>query len=306
MKKPKQPPEFFGLIQKAPAWEKAGMGMSSIFEAVRGYSATKDPYPHWDKLQFLTPPEALNHEQWWFGLKFERQAGYKEVPLTDKHGRPFRYLSPEPLPQRLHEIDLSIGGGIHLPDQIINPSTRDRYLVESLIEEAITSSQLEGAATTRKVAKEMIRAGRKPSNKSERMILNNFLTMKEIAPLKNEPLSPELVFKIHESITRGTLDDPSSAGRFRSKYEDVVVADASGTVFHIPPAAGELEERMARMCEFANQKNSKNFVHPALRAMMLHFWLAYDHPFVDGNGRTARARCFGMDIGFVNTYPSLR
>ncbi len=31
------------------------------------------------------------------------------------------------------------------------------------------------------------------------------------------------------------------------------------------------------------------FVHPVVRAILLHFWLAYDHPFVDGNGRTARA-----------------
>ncbi len=31
------------------------------------------------------------------------------------------------------------------------------------------------------------------------------------------------------------------------------------------------------------------FIHPVIRAMVLHFWLAYDHPFVDGNGRTARA-----------------
>src|SRR5205814_10028127 len=29
--------------------------------------------------------------------------------------------------------------------------------------------------------------------------------------------------------------------------------------------------------------------HPMVRSMILHFWLAYDHPFVDGNGRTARA-----------------
>ena len=42
------------------------------------------------------------------------------------------------------------------------------------------------------------------------------------------------------------------------------------------------------MCEFANQKESEEFVPPAMRAILLHFWLAYDHPFIDGNGRTAR------------------
>ncbi len=31
------------------------------------------------------------------------------------------------------------------------------------------------------------------------------------------------------------------------------------------------------------------FIHPVIRAILLHFMLAYDHPFVDGTGRTARA-----------------
>ena len=43
------------------------------------------------------------------------------------------------------------------------------------------------------------------------------------------------------------------------------------------------------MCDFANAKTPEFFVHPVIRGILLHFWLAYDHPFVDGNGRTARA-----------------
>jgi Fic family protein len=43
------------------------------------------------------------------------------------------------------------------------------------------------------------------------------------------------------------------------------------------------------MCDFANEKTPDYFIHPVVRAIILHFWLAYDHPFVDGNGRTARA-----------------
>ena len=71
------------------------------------------------------------------------------------------YLTPYQL--RLHDIDRGTGGFIEIPEQITNPETKDRYYVGSLIEEAITSSQLEGAATTRRVAKEMIRVGRKPA-----------------------------------------------------------------------------------------------------------------------------------------------
>jgi Fic family protein len=60
-------------------------------------------------------------------------------------------------------------------------------------------------------------------------------------------------------------------------------------VLHVPPPADELSRRTLEMCNFANAQTSGGFIHPLLRSIILHFWLAYDHPFVDGNGRTARA-----------------
>jgi Fic family protein len=176
-----------------------------------------------------------------------------------------------------------------MPEQIKNTETKNRYYVNSLIQEAFTSSQLEGAATTRIVAKEMILTGRLPCDKSEQMILNNFAAMKAIDKLKDESLSKELVFDIHQLVTAKTLDDSSAVGRFRTADERVHVIDMYNEIFHDPPPANQLEERMAAMCAFANGRIPEHFVHPVVRAIILHFWLAYDHPFVDGNGRTARA-----------------
>ena len=84
----------------------------------------------------------------------------------------------------LHEIDLGAGGSIGMPEPIANPQTRSQYVMRSLFQEAVTSSQLEGAATTRAVAKEMLRTGRPPRTRGERMILNNYLTMQRIAEWK--------------------------------------------------------------------------------------------------------------------------
>jgi Fic family protein len=176
-----------------------------------------------------------------------------------------------------------------VPEPITNPQTRDRYLIRSLIEEAITSSQLEGAVTTREVAKEMIRTGRPPRDTSEQMILNNYVTMQRIAELKQEPLSPELVLSLHRLVTEKTLENAAAAGRLRRPEEKLVVGDDYGEVFHDPPPAAELPARLQAMCEFASGRTPGYFVHPVVRAIILHFWLAYDHPFVDGNGRTARA-----------------
>ena len=113
--------------------------------------------------------------------------------------------------------------------------------------------------------------------------------MQQIGKLKGQSLTKQLILELHRLVTEKTLSDATAAGRFRTEQENIVVGDEQGVIFHIPPPANQLEDRMAAMCDFANSKTPDYFIHPALRAIMLHFWLAYDHPFVDGNGRTARA-----------------
>lgn len=282
MKKPKTPPVDDSHFLKLPPDRILTILQNVATPCVEG------DYLHWDQLRFRTPPNGLSHEEWWLGLKC-RRSNQKPVPLEGESGSPFRYTLTEPIPERLHEIDLGAGGTIQIPEQITNPDTKDRYYVSSLIEEAITSSQIEGAVTTRPIAKEMIRSGRRPTDRSERMILNNFTTMRRLSELKERPLTKDLVFEIHRRITEETLDEPSAAGRFRRDEEKVVVNDMYGEVYHDPPPAAQLDDRMKAMCEFANGKTPSGFLHPVLRSIVLHFWLAYDHPFVNGNGRTARA-----------------
>jgi Fic family protein len=284
MKNPATPPKFEELFTKYCTPEKLIKILCAQFNTFLGKK-----YIHWDKLRFLNPPDGWSIPEWWLAIKLRRKQQYRQLPLKDKNGQSFHYLLAGPILELLHEIDLGAGGTIQLPEPLTNPDTRDRYYVHSLIEEAITSSQLEGAATTRKVAKEMIRCGRSPRDKSEQMILNNYHTMKRLGELKNENLTKELVFEIYRRITQDTLEDPSAANRFRREEENIIVGDDYGEVFHVPPPASELGERMRLMCDFANGKIPKDFIHPLIRSITLHFWLAYDHPFVDGNGRTARA-----------------
>ncbi|MFH1718634.1 MAG: Fic family protein [Planctomycetota bacterium] len=285
MKMPKKPPEI-GEI-----WAQIRDDQELIFKIFgEGVAlSTRGKYLHWDRLIYYNPPKGLTHQQWWYALKMRRRNLFKQVTLTDKYGTPFNYLEVDPIPEILHEIDQGAGGLIRMPEQITNPNTRDQYYISSLIQEAITSSQLEGAATTRRVAKEMIKTGRPPRDRSERMILNNFKTMQRIGEIKNEPLSRELIFEIHRLVTEETLDAPSAAGRFRTADEQIHIIDPYNEVFHDPPTADQLEERLVRMCDFANGTAPQGFIHPVIRSIILHFWLAYDHPFVDGNGRTARA-----------------
>jgi Fic family protein len=285
MRKPIPPPDTNDIFSSANA--------SRMLEVLKFASSSTidDEYLYWDKLLRRTPPAGLTHNEWWWGLKLHRRAGRKSITLRSTSGERFWFTLADPIPSILHEIDLHAGGTIQMPEQITNPALKDRYYVSSLIEEAITSSQMEGAVTTRQVAKDMIRSGRKPSNRSERMILNNFITMRRLAEWKGRPLTNDLVFEIHRLITEDTLANPSAAGRMRlnDESEKVVVDDMYGEVYHNPPPAAQLPARLKAMCDFANGKTPEFFVHPVLRSIILHFWLAYDHPFLDGNGRTARA-----------------
>lgn len=290
MKRPQTPPAdaqraVLGLPQK-----KLG---AILIEAVRSESQGK--YRHWDVLRHLKSPSGFSCDEWWGATKLVRSAALKEIPLRATDGRLFRYAITDVIARRLHEIDLGAGGSIGMPDPIVNPQTRSQYVMRSLFQEAVTSSQLEGAATTRAAAKEMIRSGRPPRTRGEKMILNNYRTMQSIARWKEQPLDKELILEIHRMVTQDTLDDPSAAGRFRLPSEEITVQDeVTGEVFHRPPPADELPNRIDALCDFANRSTldttaSGQFIHPAVRAILLHFWLAYDHPFVDGNGRTARA-----------------
>ena len=246
-------------------------------------------YYHWDKLRRLQPPDDLSHQEWWWLLKAGRRSMFTSLPLRDASGQPFKYTLPDPALELLHGLDRDAAGQILVTEQVANSEARDRYVVNSLMEEAITSSQIEGAATTRVVAKEMLRTGRKPRDRGEQMIVNNYAAIQRIRELKDAPLTPELVFELHRIVTRSALDDPTAAGRFRLPHERIVVEDAYGEVLHTPPPAVMLESRMGELCDFANGKTPSFFLHPVVRAILLHFWLAYDHPFVDGNGRCARA-----------------
>jgi len=289
MRIPERPPTLMELIERPSESETDPRRLVEIMTAQIG-PAPGGKYRHWDTLRHVPPPPNLTHREWWAAIKFARSSLRRALPLRDRNGGPFGYGLPDMVLEMLHAIDRDASGHLEMPDAIANPQTRDRYVQSSLIEEAITSSQLEGAATTREVAKEMIRSGRRPIDRSELMILNNYRAIKLIGNFKTEPLTPELVFKIHQTLTSGTLDLNPHPRNLRVPGDGIAVYDErDNTLLHMPPHAEEIPQRMQSMCEFANHQPTGVFLHPVIKAIVLHFWLAYDHPFVGGNGRTARA-----------------
>lgn len=289
-----------GAVVKIP---EAPPPLQEVLEALDSRSASRvaahqvlsgdQRYLHWDEVRRRTPPDGLSHDQWWAGMKLARLTTAKLLPLADASGNSFWVSSPDPLLEGTHFIDRYLSGRIDVPDEVTTPGTRDRYLVSSLEEEAITSSLLEGAHTTRKAAKQMLQSGRRPENRGELMVFNNFQAMDLARELATEELTPERVFELHRTVTDGTLDDPATAGRLQHPDEERIRIfwdrGHRSVLLHDPPPAEQLPRRMEALCDFANEVGDTGFLHPVVRSILLHFWIGYDHPFVDGNGRTARA-----------------
>lgn len=274
----------------------ARIGHERLTDIIRdGTSSGKlqGEYLHWDKLRHLAPPASLSTEEWWWLLKIQRAPSQRPIPLADAQGQSFVYSTPDEVLRSLHDIDLRCAGTVAMPEVVTgDEQARRHYLVSTLMEEAIRSSQLEGATTSRRAAKELLRTGRAPKDRSERMVLNNYRAMNLMREGLGERLTPVFVLELHRVLTQGTLDDPAAAGRLQTAADDRVAVydNIDGSLVHAPPPAQELPDRLARLCVFANAEDElEGFLHPVVRAILVHFWLAFDHPFEDGNGRTARA-----------------
>ena len=241
-------------------------------------------YEYWDEVKYKKLPEGFTPQMLWTNVKASRLRS--TIPVWNKYGINLCVTSQM---QRLcHEFDMKFGSFWEVEGDS-QSAEKKYYLSSSLMEEAIYSSKMEGASTTRIVAKDMLRKKKSPQNKSQQMIVNNYNTIQYIVEHKEQPLTEELLLTIHRLMTEKTLDNPEDAGRFRTN-DKVVVADmVEGDIIYTPPSFQEIPEFVESLCNFFNNDNPRTFIHPIIRGIIVHFMLAFMHPFVDGNGRTARA-----------------
>ncbi len=277
------------IIQKAPfRFHPTLYNIQESLEYLQKYQDTdsKGRYLYWDKFRYRIK-EGDDAQKAWWATKFVRFSKSKPLEYYDKEGNMFLFCIPDTLQAKLYKISHLSSSGI-----VPNNSIKKHYLISSLImEEAISSSQLEGASTTRKVAKDMLIHNRKPQNSDEAMILNNYLLMREIKHLINEELTLDTILDLHRIATFGSDENGNIAGKFRQS-DDIVISDGSDTILHQPPLHTLIEKRLQAVCDFANTHHlgeEEIFIHPIVKAIMLHFMIGYEHPFCDGNGRTARA-----------------
>lgn len=247
-------------------------------------------YVYWDSFKHYPMPAGFASDEAWACLKFNRFSNRDVSPVKSVKGKVFTYTITKTMYQRLSFIDSNTSG--FLSAKVAKPSEaqKNELIVSGLTEEAIASSQIEGANTSRKVAKQMLLSKRKARTRDEQMIINNYQVMQRLLDWKDLPLSLNMLQEIQKNITTNTLEDKKDEARFRTDDDNIgVVNQLTGEVVFTPPKQSVVMVELDRLVHYANQKETdENYVHPIIKAGVLHFWLAYLHPFVDGNGRTAR------------------
>ncbi|AWX99379.1 cell filamentation protein Fic [Marinomonas primoryensis] len=280
-------------VEKAPEFDLDKIDFSILSPFIIAHKATDDKgrYLHWDKLKWRVP--RADAENIWLAVKFHRVMQKRTVNLTDEKSRHFSYIITHSMEEKLHKIikfaEKNTKDGVEKPNL---ENIYQKFILSSFMkEEAITSAQLEGASTTSKVAKKMLEEERAPLDEDERMILNNFLLLKHTEKKSSDELTVDLILEFHRIATNLTTENNVIPGEFRQN-NDIYVED-KGEIAHQPPCYSEIPYRLQKLCDFANTDHSgsdqNQFIDPVIKAIILHFMIGYEHPFRDGNGRTARA-----------------
>lgn len=266
-----------------------GNNKTEIFDFIKRAGSK---YLYWDKIRYEEPsPKGISKEELWMIIKIFRESQAIKTVIIDKRKHAFTWSKLDYFEEFFHELDMNTGGELFVEKNKINKANKQKLITRGIMEEAIASSQLEGAASSRQAAKKLLREGRKPTNESEQMIVNNYLSMKAIEDdYKDREMSMDMLLELHALITKDTFDSDNEKPHVRKSGEPVCVTDESkGLVYYEAPDIDFVKKELVKLIEFANDEPAAGgFIHPIIKAIMLHFWLGYLHPFSDGNGRLAR------------------
>ena len=159
---------------------------------------------------------------------------------------------------------------------------------EAIIHSAHSSTSIEGNRLSLEQVSELAR-GREitAARRDKQEVLNYLDVLKNIKILiKNNFITEKDILNIHHMVTKNTLDNLEDCGVYRNRY--VVVGNRfTGEVFFRPPQNQEVPGLVKDLLSWINSEESKE-LDSIIEAGIVHYELVRIHPFVDGNGRTAR------------------
>ncbi len=225
-------------------------------------------------------PLAMPITKFWPMLQEERKRISTTLPLFDQQGKPFWYVVNSAIEQQCDSV-----AELARNDALLNTPVFEELFEDAVIDEAIFSSMIEGAFTTKEAAIGFLRKHKEPANKSEQMVKNNYDALTYVLEHLEEPISEQIIIDIAQIVTRNAAEEQVTGYRTGKVY-----VMGREQVVYTPPAPEQVPQMMASLVRFIQQSE----LHPVLKACIAHFYFVYIHPFGDGNGRTARALSYMM------------
>lgn len=160
---------------------------------------------------------------------------------------------------------------------------------DALIRAAHASTAIEGNPLTLEEVSQLAQ-GRKvtATRKAQQEVMNYLKVLENIEKYQEqEKITEKTVLKLQKDITKETLEYPEHEGKYR-ELQVYVGRRITGEVIFLPPPPEEVPELMGEFIEWLNSSVSSQ-LSPVIVAGISHYEFVRIHPFVDGNGRTARA-----------------
>ena len=159
---------------------------------------------------------------------------------------------------------------------------------EAIIRSAHSSTAIEGNRLSLEQVSELAQ-GRQvtTTGRDKQEVLNYLKVLESINTLTDgKQITEKNLLRVNKMVTGGTLENPSDCGAYRNRYV-VVMNQLTKEVMFRPPSNEEVPGLIMLLIEWLNSPQSQS-LDPVVHAGIAHYEFVRIHPFVDGNGRTAR------------------
>lgn len=159
---------------------------------------------------------------------------------------------------------------------------------EAIIRSAHSSTSIEGNRLSLEQVSDLARGREVMATRKDRQEVLNYLNiLGKIGKLiKGNSIHEKDILNIHRMVTKDTLDNPGDCGAYRNRY--VVVGNRlTGEVFFEPPKNEDVSGLIKDLVKWINSEKAKE-LDPIIKSGIAHYEFVRIHPFVGGNGRTAR------------------
>ena len=160
---------------------------------------------------------------------------------------------------------------------------------EALIKNAHASTAIEGNPLSLKQVSELAMGRDIMATRKAKAEVLNYLKVLEDLPVLAEDgkITEKVILKMHSLLTKDVLENPEDSGVYRNRQ--VVIGNRrTGVITFRPPDTKDVPILMKEFVKWLNSKEAPE-TNPVLTAGMSHYEFVRIHPFIDGNGRTARA-----------------